>query len=156
MRIAQEFVEMRDAGKWLAIAKKWIIENGPCPKSEYFAGVRPLMPTHIRDTSTGKKASQISLCKQALIRFGIKGEVVQLDAKPPKPASNRDLLRARVRDCGYADLAFLSTMPNGSAVARQLWLGGEVAKIGRGLFCDPSRVDEFRKLFNTTESDGAK
>jgi hypothetical protein len=156
MRIAQEFVEMRDAGKWLAIAKKWIVENGPCSKSEYFAGVRPLMPTHIRDTVNGGKASQISLCKQALIRFGIKGEVVQLDAKPPKPTSNRDLLRARVRNCGYADLAFLSTMPNGSAVARQLWLVGEVTKIGRCLFCDPSRVDEFKKLFNTTESDGAK
>lgn len=156
MRIAQEFLEMRDAGRWLAIAKKWIIENGPCSKSEYFAAVRPLMPTHIRDTFSGGKSSQISLCKQALVRFGIKGEVVQLDAKPPKPTSNRDLLRARVRDCGYADLAFLSTIRNGSAVARQLWLGGEVTKIGRSLFCDPSRVDEFQRLFNTTESDGAK
>jgi hypothetical protein len=24
------------------------------------------------------------------------------------------------------------------------------------LYCDPSRVDEFQRLFNTTESDGAK
>ena len=156
MRIAQEFVEMRDAGKWIAIAKKWIIENGPCSKSEYFAAVRPLMPTHIRDTGTGKKASQITLCKNALIRFGVKGDTVELQVKPPKAITNRDRIRQRVKDFGFVNSEFLSTINKGTCVASQLCERGEMIKIGIALYCDPSRVDEFGKLFNTTESDGAK
>jgi len=156
MRIAQEFVEMRDAGKWLAIAKKWIIENGPCSKSEYFAGVRPLMPTHIRDTSTGKKASQITLCKNALIRFGVKGETVELQANPQKSVTNRGLIRQRIKDFGFVNSKFLATIHKGTCVASQLCERGEVTKLGIALYCDPLRVDEFRRLFNTIESDGAK
>jgi hypothetical protein len=155
MRITQEFVELRDAGKWIAIAKKWIAENGPCSKSEYFSAVRPLMPTHIRDTHSGKKEkkrSQIALCKMALSRFGIKGDIVELKTKPIKPVSDRGLIRNRIKEVGYVDSKFLSSVPRGTGVARQLWELGEIMKIGRALYCDPSRVDEFQKLFGKAET----
>jgi hypothetical protein len=76
--------------------------------------------------------------------------------KPPKAITNRDRIRQRVKDFGFVNSEFLSTINKGTCVASQLCERGEMIKIGIALYCDPSRVDEFQKLFNTAESDGAK
>jgi hypothetical protein len=56
-------------GKWIALAKQWLIANGPCTIHEYMAGVIPLMPTHI--IFNRKRASQRQLARYAISRIAV-------------------------------------------------------------------------------------
>lgn len=66
-----KYLEASLQGKWISLAALWIENNSPCKVSEYLSQVSPLMPTHIMK-SNGKRATKISLAKQALSRI-IKG-----------------------------------------------------------------------------------
>jgi hypothetical protein len=61
-------------GKWIALAKQWLIANGPCTMQEYMAGVIPLMPTHIirsRQRASQRQLARESLRKVAVVSNGI-------------------------------------------------------------------------------------
>lgn len=61
-------LELSLQGKWIALARTWLEQNGPCTMQEYMLGVIPLMPTHI---ARGRKprATEAFLAKDALRRF---------------------------------------------------------------------------------------
>lgn len=53
-------------GKWIALAGLWLRHNMPCPVSQYYEQVMPMMPMHIRDPGTKKTYSQLRLTRRAL------------------------------------------------------------------------------------------
>lgn len=66
-------LELSLQGKWIALARVWLEQNGPCTMQEYMLGVIPLMPTHI--LRGGKqRVKEAALAKHALRCFASQQE----------------------------------------------------------------------------------
>lgn len=55
-------------GRWVTLAREWLLENAPCTVDQYVDSVSPLMPTHIK-CFRSRKDSKWSLAKEALRRL---------------------------------------------------------------------------------------
>lgn len=123
-------------GRWIRLARSWVLENVPCSVSDYYAAVVPMMPNHIR-CSGGKQRTQIALARDALSRLDVvieNNSIVSARARKPygKGYCREIMRRAELQDCVTIDE--FRHYKNAWNYFRWLCKTGQLEQIGKGIY----------------------
>lgn len=142
-----KYQEANVAGRWLWIAREFLIENGPMPEAEYLREVSRLLPGFLRD-SRGVLIPRMSLAKQAVRRLASDGVLIQDGdmirglARYRHPAGLADRIRdLAARESGVM-IDDIDHPCRGSVQNKlvQMTRGGELVRIGKGHYKAASLV----------------
>lgn len=127
-------LELSLQGKWIALARKWLEQNGPCTQQEYMLGVIPLMPTHILIDGK-RRVAAASLAKQALRRIATQSDNGQVVAKKRVIHSLYDYsnLRSLLNADGCLEIKNLE-MPRKQKGALLVWLCRHWQRVAKGVY----------------------
>lgn len=73
-------------GRWVALAREWLLPRVPCSKIDYLISVSQFMPTHIQKRGN-RRESDVSLSVIALRRIGAVIENGMVVSVPEKKAT---------------------------------------------------------------------
>jgi hypothetical protein len=135
-------LELSLQGKWIALARKWLEQNGPCTLQEYMLGVIPLMPTHILIDGK-RRGTAVSLAKQALRRIATQSDSGQVVAKKRVTYSMYDYsnLHSLLNADGCLEVKSVE-MPHKQKRALQVWLGRHWQRVSKGVYKPKSEAGQ--------------
>jgi hypothetical protein len=134
-------LELSLQGKWIALARKWLEQNGPCTQREYMLGVIPLIPTHILIDGK-RRGTAASLAKEALPRFATRCKDGLWHANKRKNMLyDYSNMHSLLNSDGCIEVKNIA-MPKKQKDALRVWLCSHWQRVAKGVYKPKSEEGE--------------